>query len=206
MSAVATAPRPVAIPQAMSDSGPLRWKWTREDFVRLYELGFFNGQRVMLIDGEVLTMSPMNPEHANGIVFALQILQATFGPSFTIRPHMPLDLGQTTDPEPDIAVVSGSPRSHVNTPTTAELVVEVSDSSLTYDTNDKANLYAATGIADYWVLDVVNLQLHIFRNPRRDGTQRFGHRYFHHLTLAPSDHATPLAAPHSSILVGDLLP
>lgn len=206
MSAVALAPRPIAIPKARLDPGPLRWKWTREDFVRLYELGFFNGQRVMLIDGEVLAMSPMNREHANGIIFTFQILQATFGPSFTIRPQMPLDLGQTTDPEPDIAIVSGSPRSHVNTPTTAELVVEVSDSSLAYDTNDKANLYAAAGIADYWVLDVVNLQLHIFRIPRRDGAQRFGHRYFHHQTLASSDHATPLAAPHSPILVGDMLP
>jgi len=206
MSAVATAPLPVSSPQSQPDPGPLRWKWTREDFVRLYELGFFNGQRVMLIDGEVLAMSPMNPEHANGIIFTLQVLQAAFGSNFTIRPQLPLDLGQTTDPEPDIAIVSGSARSHPNTPTTAELVVEVADSSLSFDLNDKANLYAAAAIREYWVLDVVNRQLHIFRDPRRDASQRFGHKYYHHQTFAPSDQVTLLAAPSSSILVSDLLP
>ena len=75
MSAVLAAPLPVASPLTPRDPGPLSWKWTREDFIRLYELGFFNGHRVMLIDGEVLAMTPMNRDHANGILYTLQMIQ-----------------------------------------------------------------------------------------------------------------------------------
>jgi Uma2 family endonuclease len=193
-----------ALPQPAA--GPRPWKWTRDDVIRLAELGFFNGQRVMLIDGEVLAMPPMNPDHANGIMFALQHVQAAFGPGFAVRPQLPLALGQTTDPEPDLAVVAGPARSHPDTPTTAVLVIEVADSSLAYDLGDKASLYAAAGIADYWVLDVVNHRLHVFRDPRPDPTQRFGYGYFQQVIRGPADTVSPLAAPAASVRVGELLP
>jgi len=205
MSAAVLEP-PVAPPGPRIVPEPFAWKWTREEFIRLYELGMFRGNRVMLIDGEVLTMSPMKPGHANGIVFAMQCIQLAFGSGFTVRPQLPLDLGQTTDPEPDIAVVAGTARSHPNTPTTAVFILEVSDSSLAFDLGDKASLYAAAGIADYWVLDVVNKQLHVLRDPKRDAMQRFGFSYRQQLAYGPADRVAPLAAPGSSILVGDLLP
>lgn len=186
---------------------PQRWKFTRDDLIRLYELGFFKGNRVLLVDGEILAMSPMKAAHANGILFALQHIHAIFGANFTIRPQMPLDLGQTTDPEPDIAVINGPARSHTTTPTTAELVIEVADTSLAFDTGDKANLYASAGIADYWVVDVVNRRLHVFRDPRPDTTRRFGHGYFQQTLYGPNDSIAPLAAPSSSpILVSEMLP
>lgn len=203
---VAVLDPPVAHPEPRIASEPFVWKWSRKDLIRLHGLGFFDGHRIMLIDGEVLAMSPMKPAHANGIVFALQQIQIAFGPNFTVRPQMPLDLGQTTDPEPDIAVVAGSPRSHPDTPTTAVLVLEVSDTTLAFDLGDKASLYAASGIADYWVLDVVNKRLHILRDPRRDAKQRFGFSYRDRQALNPNDRASPLAAAHASILVADLLP
>jgi Uma2 family endonuclease len=186
---------------------PTRWKWTRDDLLRLHELGVFGDHRVMLIDGEVLVMSPMNEPHARAIVFALQALQAAFGPGFTFRPQMPMDLGQTTDPEPDVTVVPGTPRSQPPAPpTTAALVVEVADTSLAFDIADKASLYAAAGIADYWALDLPHTRLYVFRDPRPDATQRFGHGYFRQSLLGPADHVSPLAAPGAAILVSDLLP
>lgn len=206
MSAVATPPLSAPTPPPQPAGGPRPWKWTRADLIRLYELGFFNGQRVMLIDGEILAMPPMNREHANGILYTLQVVQGVFGPNFTIRPQLPLALGQTTDPEPDIAVVQGPARSHPDTPTTALLVIEVADTSLAYDLGQKASLYAAAGIADYWVLDVVNHRLHVFRDPRPDSTQRFGHGYYQHTINGPTDRISPLAAAGSSVQVSDLLP
>jgi Uma2 family endonuclease len=207
MSAVLTPPLPAATPPPQPATGPQPWKWTRADLIRLYELGFFAGHRVMLIEGEVLAMSPMNEPHARGIVFAGEALQAAFGTGYTFRTQMPMDLGQTTDPEPDLAVLLGSPRSQPTTPpTTAVLVVEVADTSLTYDMGDKASLYAAAGIADYWVLDLSGRRLHVFRDPRPDAARRFGHGYFQQTMYGPADRVSPLAAPTSSILVGDLLP
>jgi hypothetical protein len=100
MPTVASAPIPVANHRTLSSAGPLPWKWTQEEFVRLHELGLFGGQRVMLIDGEVLALSPMNEPHARGIVFSIRELEGAFGANVTIRPQMPMDLGQNTDPEP----------------------------------------------------------------------------------------------------------
>jgi Uma2 family endonuclease len=167
----------------------------------------FGDQRVMLIDGEILTMSPMNEPHARAIVFVLQALQAAFGPNFTFRPQLPMDLGQTTDPEPDVMVVAGTPRSQPTTPPkTAALVVEVADTSLAFDINEKASLYASAGIADYWVLDLVHNRLYVFRDPRPDAEERFGHGYFWMSLNGPADRVSPLAAANASILVSELLP
>ena len=198
----------VAPPQTHTPAPPTRWKWTRDDLVRFHALGVFGGRRVMLIDGEVLVMSPMNEPHARAIVFVLQALQAAFGENFTFRPQLPMDLGQTTDPEPDVIVAAGAPRSQPPAPpTTAVLVVEVADSSLPFDTGDKASLYAAAGIAEYWVLDLLaHNRLYVFRDPRPEPGQRFGHGYFHQSLIGPADTVSPLAAPQASVLVGDLLP
>ena len=206
MSAAVLTPPPVR-QLASVEEEPAHWKWTRDEFLRLSESGFFGGRRVMLIDGEVLAMSPVNEPHARGIVFAVEAMQKAFGSGVTIRSQLPMDLGRTTDPEPDIAVIEGPSRSQPSTPPSAVLlIIEVSDTSLSYDMGDKANLYAAAGIADYWVLDVVHGRLHIFRDPRPDPTQRFGHRYFQQRGLWPSDRVSPLAAPGHSILASDLLP
>lgn len=205
-AAILTPPPVITRPQSQATPSPSPWKWTREDLIRLYDLGFFVGQRVMLIDGEVLAMSPMKEPHARGIVFSLQALERVFSGQYTFRSQMPMDLGKTTDPEPDIAVVAGTPRSHPEIPTSALLVIEVADSSLSYDLADKANLYAAAEIADYWVLDVANQRLHVLRDPRRDSTQRFGHIYSQKQILLPTERIAPLAAPGGSILVSDLLP
>jgi Uma2 family endonuclease len=198
---------PTTISRVPQQTEPVRWKWTRDDLVRLYELGMFQGQRVMLIDGEVLAMSPMNEPHARGTVYAMEALQRTFGPSVTVRVQMPMDFGQNTDPEPDVAVIQGTSRSQPpGPPSAALLVVEVSDTSLSFDMGDKASLYAAAGIADYWVLDIVGRRLGVFRDPRPDPAQRFGHRYLQSKVYWSPDRVSPLAAPAGSILVADLLP
>ncbi len=206
MSAAATWPHSAPSPRPADDEGPQPWKWTRDDVIRLAEMGFFQGQRVMLIDGEILAMPPMNRDHANGIIHALQAVQAAFGPGFTVRPQLPLDLGQTTDPEPDIAVVRGSARDHPETPTSAVLVIEVADSSLAYDLGDKASLYAAAEIPDYWVVDVIHKRLHVFREPKTDPLAPHGSSYSNHVFLQRGESVAPLAVPGSSIQVDDLLP
>lgn len=204
--APAVVPPPPEVPTPGA-AGPRPWKWTREEVVRLHEAGVFGGQRVLLIDGEVLVMSPMNEPHARAIVFTLTALQAVFGADFTIRPQMPMDLGQTTDPEPDLIVVAGAPRSQPpSPPKTAALVVEVADSSLAFDVGEKASLYAAAGVADYWVVDLVHNRLYVFRDPRPEPGQRFGHGYFRTSLNGPADTVAPLAPPAASITVSDLLP
>jgi Uma2 family endonuclease len=110
-----------------------------------------------------------------------------------------------SEPQPDVAVIPGSPRNYTDHPTVAALIVEVADTTLANDTTTKAELYATAGIADYWVLDVTNRQLHVFRDPQHNAVLGVT-AYQTHLGLAPGDHVSPLAAPTASILVNDLLP
>ena len=115
-------------------------------------------------------------------------------------------LGKSLDPVPDLAV-AGSPRDYLQRkPSTAVLVIEVSDSSLDFDTGEKASLYASAGIADYWVVDLVNRQVIVFRDPRPEASKRFGFTYANAITLQASQLVSPLAMPTAAIAVADLLP
>jgi Uma2 family endonuclease len=164
--------------------GPHRW--TLAQFYRLGELDFFQGQKVMLIDGEIWTMSPLG---------------------FTVRGQLPLELGQSTDPEPDLAVVSGDTRTYRQQhPKTAVLVVEISDTSLSFDQYEKASLYAAAGIADYWIVNLVDGRLEVRRDPRPDPAQPFGHAYAGLTYHPPGASVAPLAIPGVRVAVSDLLP
>jgi len=93
-------------------------------------------------------------------------LRAIFGAGWRIRSHSPLVLGLDLDPEPDFAVIAGSPRGSSGHPSTAELVVEVADSSFDYDTNEKRQIYARAGIREYWVVDINGRRLLVYRDPR----------------------------------------
>lgn len=183
--------------------GPFRW--TVADFHRVGETGVFEGRRPVLIRGVLLEQGMMNPPHATGINTALEALRTAFGAGWYPRVQLPLVLGLDTDPLPDVAIVPGGPRTFATVhPTTAALVVEVSDTTLALDLTEKAGLYATAGIADYWVIDLTGRRLLVLRDPAPvpDG----GAAYRTHLTLGPADTITPLAAPVSRITVSELLP
>jgi Uma2 family endonuclease len=205
MSSATLLPRPAsAAPIAL---GPRPKRWTAEEFHRAGDSGAFEHVRVMLIRGEILEMPVPNPPHSTSKALAEEVLRRVFSTGFVIRGENPLVLGRTTDPVPDLAVVAGSTRDYATAhPVTAVLVVEVADSSLDYDTTTKASLYASAGIADYWVVDLVNRRIIVFRDPQTDATQPFGARYATVTAHAPGQAVSPLAAPGSSVTVGEVMP
>lgn len=190
-------------------SEPRPHRWSREQFYQMLDLGWFQDRRVELIDGEVLDMPAQKNYHGAAITLTMDALRLVFGAGFWVRNQLSLDLSPRSVPDPDLAVVSGSPQrvtASTPNPTTALLLVEVSDSTLAYDRNHKGSLYAAGGIADYWIVNLVQRQLEIYRDPVADGTQLFGSRYNSRTILDPPDKVSPLAAPQASITVADLLP
>jgi Uma2 family endonuclease len=197
----ATLPAP-----ARPSAGPRAKVWTVDEFHRFGDLGAFEGRRAMLIDGQIIEEGPMNPPHRIALEMTDAAVRAAFGPGWRFCGQMPLILGQTTDPEPDFAVVSGPVRGATAHPTTAALVIEVADSSLRFDLTEKMSLYAAGGIADYWVLDVAGARLVVHRGLRPDPAQRFGHGYAQVTEYGPADSVSPLAAPAAAVRVADLLP
>ena len=190
MSAPAAIRSPQVAPQ------PLRFRW--DQYRRMLESGALDGVRVMFIDGELVPMAAMLEPHVTSVSLTQFELIRAFGTGFFVRVQVPLRQGNH-DPEPDLAVVPGNARTAQQMPTSALLVVEVADSSFYYDTGRKAEIYAAAGLADYWVLDVEDRQLLVFRDPSPAG-------YLSKLTLAETDTVYPLAAPTGSIRVADLLP
>jgi Uma2 family endonuclease len=161
----------------------------------------------MLIRGVLLEQGPMNPPHATALELLVEVLRTAFGPGWRTRSQLPLVLGQDTDPFPDVAMVAGNPRTAPAAhPTTAALVVEVSDTTLNYDLTEKAELYATANIPEYWVLDLNARQLHVFRDPAPLPANLAAVAYRTHNTFNPSDTVSPLAAPNSTITVSDLLP
>jgi Uma2 family endonuclease len=176
------------------------------EYHTLAEMGWFEGQRVELIEGEIIEMSPQKEPHFQSILLILDVLQLAFGPGHSVRPQGPLSLATASEPEPDVAVVRGTPRDYTAHPTTALLVVEVSESSLAYDRGDKASLYAKAGIADYWILNLIDRQLEVRRNPGPDASQTHGYGYADVTILGETESIAPLAAPQSIVAVRDLLP
>jgi Uma2 family endonuclease len=182
--------------------------FTREEYYRLGELGVFDDMRVELIEGRIIEMPPQSNLHALTIKLVEDALNAAFGNAFWVRVQMPLDLRPRSTPDPDLSVIAGAPRTHTGlaNPTAALLVVEVSDSSLSYDRADKASLYAVSGIADYWIVNLVDRAVEIHHDPQPDASAPHGASYASVTTLSAPDVVSPLAAPAAQIAVADLLP
>jgi Uma2 family endonuclease len=142
-------------------------RWTKQEYYRLWETGFFSPQeRTELIEGEIVVVTPPGPEHSKSIRKGNGHLVRLYGDSHDILVQLPLDLSQSNQPQPDFALVpvGESPDGH---PTTADLVIEVSHSSLGFDTGEKLEIYARAGIAEYWVVDVANKRAIVYRDPGR---------------------------------------
>jgi len=176
-------------------------QWTRKEYQQMAEAGLFRpNERVELIHGEIFTMSPQNSRHAVAIGNTEAALQRAFGPEHWVRVQMPLALSSDSEPEPDLAVVPGPRNTYLTDhPVTALLIVEISDTTLHFDQNEKLSLYAQGQISEYWIVNVANHTLEVYRNPQ-------GSSYEEHHTLSPTQSINPPHTPNHSILVGDLLP
>jgi Uma2 family endonuclease len=177
-------------------------RWTRREYERMVEAGYFGpDERLELVDGIIYEMTPQSSPHAVAVRLTRQALAPVFSEGFDILVQMPLALGDDGEPEPDLAVVAGSPRDHLAShPRSALLVVEVADTSLHHDRERKASLYARAGIPDYWILALGGRkQLEVLRDPV-DGVYRT------RIVLGPKDRVSPLARPDVSIPVSDLFP
>ena len=176
-------------------------RFTRDEYDRMVETGILTtDDRVELIEGEILAMSPQNSPHATATRLAQKVLESVFGPGHDVRAQFPLALEADSEPEPDLAVVAGSPRdSRAHHPETALLVVEVAETSLTFDRTIKQSLYARAEIPEYWVINLRDRQVEVFRGPARSGYRSLA-------TYTAGQTFSPAGRPAVRVAVDDLLP
>jgi len=185
-----------------------RRRWTRKEYDRLGELGIFRpGEPVELIASQLIVSEPKGSPHATAVGLTADAVRVAFGAGWTVRVQDPVALDEESEPEPDVVVVSGDRRDYRDAhPSHAAVLVEVADSSLAFDREEKASLYARAGVLDYWIVNLVDRALEVHREPVPDASVPLGWRYAAVDVLSPGTTVSPLARPKARIAVADLLP
>jgi Uma2 family endonuclease len=182
-------------------------RWARDEYERLVDAGVFRGEAIELIGGHLIVAEPQGTYHASRVGAAGDELRAQLPQEWLVRVQMPLALDDESAPEPDLALVPGTwsdySASHPDRPA---LVVEVAESSLGLDRRYKGSLYARAGLRDYWILNLVDRVLEVYRDPGPDPLAPYGWSYRSLDRLAPPAIASPLALPSVSVPVQRLLP
>ena len=178
-------------------------RWTVQDYHRMSELGILNpDERTELIAGQITLMAAKGTPHVTALgLLATALDKLLAKQSAFVRTQDPIQLDDYSEPEPDLAIIKGTILDYVDhhpRPDEVYLVVEVADSTLKQDCEVKDKIYAQAGIDDYWVLDVKNRQLHIFRNPSSMG-------YTSHLILKEPNQFSPFAFPNMILSLTSIL-
>lgn len=179
-----------------------RRRFTVADFLRLAEIGFLaDDERVELIRGEIIEMSPISEGHASTVMRLVSLLSRMFGQRALLSVQNPVQLDDATLPQPDVALLR--PRDdfygqrHPG-PEDTLLLIEVSDTTLTYDRRVKTALYSAAGVMEYWIINLQKRQIEVYREPQSEGYRTMT-RY------APGETLSPLAFPEVQLDITEIL-
>ncbi len=202
MTAITTLPDAPGLPSMAIKSSSTIKCWTVQDYHRMSDLGILDpNERTELIEGQIILMTAEGTPH----VVTLQLLATNLQSQLEtdlIRTQDPIRLDDFSEPEPDLAIVKGTIldyAEHHPVPEDIYLVIEVADSTLKQDCEVKDKLYARSSIAEYWVIDIKNRQVHIFRDPTATG-------YTSQLILTETHSISPLAFPHIILSIASILP
>jgi Uma2 family endonuclease len=193
---------------AIDDSLLKTRRWTRQEYERLVDQGVFReDERLELLDGLLVVREPQGSRHGATVAALCEVLSRAFGAGFHVRPQLPLALDDASEPEPDVVVVHGGAWDYVSAhPSAPALVVEIAETSLVIDREHKSGLYARAGVADYWIVNLREAVLEIYRQPTPIASAPLGWGYGIRERLTSGAAVSPLAAPDRSIDVAELLP
>ena len=187
---------------------PVLYRWTRREYARLIDHGILDeDDPIELLDGLLLFKEPQSSPHRTAVVLVARALERAFGDAWFVQIQSPIGLDRRSEPEPDVSVIRGAPRDYVRThPTHPALVVEAAFSGLAVARGRKARAYARAGIADYWIVNLVDRVLEVYREPTRIPAARRRWGYASVETRGADASIRPLDAPAAAVLVSDLLP
>lgn len=154
---------------------PAVHRFTAAEFQRMGQTGVFGeDSRLELIEGEVVEMAPIGPEHANRVARLNELLVLAFAGRAIVNPGNPLLLDPHSEPEPDFALLKPRPGGYAGrhpVPEDVLLIVEVADTSLLYDRQRKVPLYARHGIPEVWLVSLPEQTVTVYQSPAAAGYQ-----------------------------------
>ncbi|CAD6874114.1 Uma2 family endonuclease [Methylomonas fluvii] len=169
---------------------------------RMGEAGIFPPEsRLELIEGEILTMSPIGFNHASHVSRLTRYFIRLLDDGVSVRIQSPIQLGDLSEPEPDLVLAKADTADYTTRhPSAADvlLLVEVSDSTLRFDRTQKLRLYATHGITEYWIVNLIDQCLEVYRQPQ-DGD------YLDKSVLTKADSIDLLALPALQVSVAAIL-
>jgi Uma2 family endonuclease len=192
----------------MQTAYPRTRRWTRAEYDCLIDKGVFQpDERLELLAGQLVVREPQGDPHTFAIELANEALRTAFGPEWRVRVQLPVALDDESEPEPDVSVAPGPLREGSEAkPSRLVLVVEIAQSSLAFDRTYKGSLYARARVPEFWIVNIVDRVLEVYRDPKPDASASYGWAYRSVQSLDVGEHASPLAAPTARVPVADLLP
>lgn len=186
----------------ISPSLPLRMLTVKE-YHLMGEIGILHSEeKTELIAGQIIKkMTPQGSYHAAAIRRADRLFGQSLGENVLVQTQLPIILNDFSEPEPDIAVVKADPFDYNDDHPTAKdvyLIIEIADSTLKTDREIKRKLYAQSGIKDYWVLDVKNRQLYVYREANEEDYQT-------EMILTEEEAIAPLEFPEFQVKIAQML-
>jgi Uma2 family endonuclease len=179
-----------------------RWKFTVDEYYRMAEAGILRSDdRVELLDGDVIVISPIGSHHGSVSKRLNALLQQFYGGRAIISPADPVHLDDHSEPQPDYTLLRPRDdfyRSAHPTQADVYLTIEIMDSSARYDRGKKLAKYARSGLAEVWLVDIGRERIEVYRSPN-------GEDYDEKRTLARGESLTPEAFPDSALDVAAIL-
>lgn len=179
-------------------------RWNKKEYHTEVDRGAFRQQRIFLFRGELIEMPPMGSLHAFGITNLTEWLTETFRPGHRIRIQQPFETPGESVPEPDGAVVTHEQMRRRPHPDAALFLIEVADSSIELD-REKAFEYAAAKVPEYWIVNMQDRCVEIYREPIVDASALLGYRFASHQAFGDGEVIAPLLRPDASIAVASLV-
>ena len=181
---------------------PPRRKLTVYDYQRMGESGIFHeDERVELLDGELYEMTPIGDHHIGGVISLEYVFGQRLGGRAFVSTQNPIRLSDFSEPQPDLALLRPRADFYRNgkaRPEDVLLVIEVADSSLQYDQQTKLPRYAAAGIVELWIVNLIDEQIELYHDPAGD---TYATRSIHRR----GDTLAPLAFPDLVLSVEEIL-
>lgn len=181
---------------------PLRRRFTVDEYFAMAEAGILHeDERIELIDGEIVIMSPINDPHRQSVNWISLLLTEAFARRAMVQVQATVALSDATAPEPDIAVIRFRSINDLVTATPEEIyfLVEVADTSLAFDRGTKLARYAAAGIPEVWIANLVDSQVEVYDSPV-GGVYRNVRVFPQDATISPG------AFPDVTLAVSEFLP